>query len=109
MSLSGQQLPPSLPPLDTVPDPESLCSIEDLTGFDLQAIRKAIGKPLIAALDENDEAGMFAWYWRAMIRNGRPTLSFDEVMDEPFRVVVEAFAEANGGGTDPMTARSGNS
>jgi len=93
------------------PTPAALCSIADLTGYDLQAIRKAIGKPLIAALDSNDTDGMYAFVWRAEARRDNADLSFDEVMERPFGEILEAFTNANGGDldtVDPTIAGSGD-
>lgn len=95
-----------------VTDPGPLCSIADFTGYDLQAINKAIGKPLIAALESNDEVGMYAFVWRAEARRDGNDLTFDQVMDRPFGQIMEAFAGANGdldvAAVDPTTAGSGD-
>ncbi len=101
------------PTLDVVQvdtPPEGLCSIDDLTGFDLQAIKKAIGRPLIAALDDQDESGMYAFVWRAEARRDGMDLTFDDVMGRPFREILEAFTGANKDITraDPTTAGSGD-
>lgn len=94
------------------PGPGPLCSIADLTGFDLQAIHKAIGKPLIAALDDNDEVGMYAFVWRAEQRRDGTDLTFDDVMERPFSAILDAFTGANDGAgittPDPTIAGSGN-
>ena len=95
------------PTIGAVPD-RTLDSIDDLSGFDLQAIHKALGKPLVAALDGNDESGMFAWYWRARIRAGDTEYTLDDALGVSFGTVVEAFAKANAGAQDPTSARSGD-
>jgi len=101
----------TVPIVEAVPQPAALCSIADLTGYDLQAIRKAIGKPLIAALDDNDETGMYAFVWRAEARRDGTDLAFDDIMDRPFGQILEAFTEANGGdlgAVDPTIGGSGD-
>ena len=102
---------PGLKAIDEAPAP--LCAIDDLTGFDLQAIRKAIGRPLIAALDDQDDQGMYAFVWRAELHRpgvSEADLSFDDVMGRPFGEILEAFTGANAGITapDPTTAGSGD-
>ncbi len=90
--------------------PEPLCSIDDLTGFDLQAIKKAIGRPMVSALDDQDEAGMYGFVWRAEARRDGSDLTFDDVMGRPFREILDAFTTANESinRADPTTAGSGD-
>lgn len=92
-----------------LPDMGGLCSIEDLNGFDLHEIRKAIGKPLMAALDDTDEQGMYAFVWRALVKRDKTSLTFAEVQEYPFRVILEAFTGSNeAAASDPTIARSGD-
>lgn len=89
-------------------DMAGLCSIEELNGFDFHQIRKAIGKPLMAALDDQDEQGMYAYVWRALVkRDGTPDLPFDTVQQIPFKLILEAFTGSNEY-PDPTIARSGD-
>jgi hypothetical protein len=94
-----------------VPDTAPLCAIGDLNGVDMQAITRAIGRPLIAALDDKDDAGMYGWLWRALLTRDGVHLTYADVqVGYKLSAVLELFAAANGdgAGVDPTSAGSGD-
>lgn len=83
-----------------------LPSIEQLTGHDLRALKKALGRPFLEAIDSDFEEALYAYVWVGEKRHA-PDLTRDEVLDRPFSEMVKAFEEANNV-EDPTTPPSGD-
>lgn len=92
---------------------------EELSGYDLQAIKRAIGRPFSQAMEAEDEMALYAFIWRAEVReNG--ALSFEDVLERPLREIMEMWSGmlegeddasgkpvAGGGTIEPVSATSG--
>lgn len=85
---------------------------EQLTGFDLGAMREVLGRPWSKAMEEMDELAMYAYVWRVEQRKkhrpeGGKAPSWDEVKMRPLEAIVEAFEAHTTEDEDPTTAGSG--
>jgi hypothetical protein len=83
--------------------PGHTIGVEELTGYELQELRRLLGKPFPQALSEGDTDAMYAFVFISERRQHRE-LEFDDILARPFGEIMEAFQID----TDPTNAGSGD-
>lgn len=83
--------------------PGHTIGVEELTGYELQELRRLLGKSFPQALSEGDTDAMYAFVFISERRQHRD-LTFDDVLARPFGDIMEAFNLD----TDPTNAGSGD-
>lgn len=69
---------------------------EQLTGFELQEMRKCLGRPWAQAMSQEDEMGIYAYVYIADKRareKGSPPVTWEATMLREFGEVMEHFVE----------------
>lgn len=78
---------------------------EQLTGLELQAVKKQVGRPLHEIARDGDIELFYVMAWLAERRNGNPQMPYSDVLSRSVAEVMPAAADLDA--VDPTTGESG--